>query len=983
MLKLKFLFVSGLVFSLMATSEALGQVNTQATPDSTIAVQDAVAQDSVTQEIGNQLSYDIGYDQRTKRNIIGAATIVEGNQLRRMVPVSADVLLQGQVAGMRVTGISGAPGAGALTTIRGISSLYAGTTPLYIVDGIPIKADRFTNSLARGADNNPIADINPEDIESIVVLKDAHATAIYGARGANGVIIIKTHAGTSGKTYLDFNGYTGIQDMPKTLSVFNADQYRAFTIEKELSRGQTQGQIADNLGRVLLYGPTQYGDVERYNNNTNWQDLVTEKALMHNYNLQLKGGDALAKYAFNVGYLKQHGVITDTNYDRFNTRFNLDYKVSRKLSMINMISYTRTDKKLQDEGNNPNTSPLYLATLKLPTLATMQQDLEGSDLSRVDSVDYLSRSNPYAVINGINNENNTNRILGSIVAEYSIQPGLSFRTGVNADYYRLKESRFSPGNGITPVRNIIRSATESNYVDLMFQNETTINYDRKFKDVHALSAVLGGAYQLTERTTQYAIAINAASDEFTSISTGSTQNIDSIASSSPDWKLGSFFGSAHYAYRDKYMLGINLRADGSSRFGANNRWGYFPSVAAAWRISSEPFLQNGGALSELKIRTSFGVTGNQEIGNYSSQTSMGSANYFNLPGIRVAALGDANLKWETTTQFDAGIDVGFLNGRIGFTADFYNKTTKDLLNYIQLPSVSGFRSYLTNNGTVRNRGFEFGAQGQILTGAFGWNTNFTVAYNQNEILELPNNEAKIFNYGEFQGIARVGDPIGAFYGYKAIGVYASTAEVNVKNGADNTNPFQGGDIIFQDVNLDGVIDEADKKVIGNSSPDLFGGFANTFTYKAFDLMVFMDYTFGNQVYNAQRARLEAMSGYDNQATTVNDRWQNPGDITDMPRLLHGDAVGNTRFSSRWVEDASYIRFKSISLGYNVPQSISNRLRFLNNGKIYFTAQNLHTFTKYKGYDPEIASITNQVMYGVDYGNVPQPKSFILGVRLAL
>jgi TonB-dependent starch-binding outer membrane protein SusC len=362
---------------------------------------------------------------------------------------------------------------------------------------------------------------------------------------------------------------------------------------------------------------------------------------------------------------------------------------------------------------------------------------------------------------------------------------------------------------------------------------------------------------------------------------------------------------------------------------------------------------------------------------------MGSANYFNLPGIRVSTLGDPNLKWETTTQFDAGVDVGLLHDRLSFTADYYIKTTRDLLNYIQLPGTTGFRTYLTNNGTVRNTGLEFGAQGQVLTGAFGWHTSFTLAYNQNELLQLPGNEARIYNYGEFQGIARVGDPIGAFYGYKALGVYSSTEEVKVKNGAANTHPFQGGDIIFQDVNLDGIIDEADKKVIGNSVPDVFGGFSNTFSYKAFDLRVFMDYTFGNQVYNAQRARLEAMSGYDNQATTVNSRWRNPGDQTDMPRLLHGDAVGNTRFSSRWVEDAAYIRFKTITLSYNVPAAISEKLRFLNNGKIYATAQNLHTFTRYKGYDPEVASITNQVMYGVDYGNVPQLRSFIVGLRLAL
>jgi TonB-linked SusC/RagA family outer membrane protein len=952
------------------------QVQAQAAADSTAVFADSTD----TQEIQIPgAAYHLHYINRPKKDMLGAVNQLTDRQIQEMATVAVDGLLQGKVAGLRATGYSGAPGSGALIRIRGNTTLNAGTTPLYIVDGIPVAAVRHQNTLTKSADINPIADLNPEDIESITILKDAHATALYGARGANGVIIIKTAGGTSGKTYLDFTGYTGIQDMPRQLSVLQADDYRSFILTKEKSRGLTDEQVRSNL-YPAFYNDTAHPDYERFNNNTNWQDVVGEKGMVNNANLKLKGGDALAKYVFHVGYMKQNGVITDTKFERFNTRFNLDYKVSRKLRFYNSISYTRSDRKMQDEGNSVNTNPLLLATLKAPLLATHRQDPEGNNLSRIDSVDFANRSNPVALTTRVNSLNNTNHILGNIYAAYDFMPGLTGKISLSADYFRLRESKFSPSVGITQVRNVLRYAAENNNVDLLGQNENTLTYTKTFQDKHAITALAGTALVYLDRQFKSARSINSPSDEFSSITSGSAANIDSAGSSASNYVLASYFTSLHYGYADKYLLGFNVRADGSTRFGENNRWAYFPSLAAAWRLSSEPFLAGSRVLSDLKLRTSYGRSGNHEIGNYASKSIIMAANAFNFPGVRLAILGDPDLKWETTTQFDLGLDAAFGANRLSFSADVYVKNTRDLLNIIYMPGVTGFDHYLTNSGSVRNRGLEFSTEARILTGAFAWTTNFNIAYNQNEVTALPNGDRIISDYGSFQSITQTGNAIGNFYGYKALGVYASDADVKVTNASGA--PFKGGDIIFQDVNFDGVIDEGDKKVIGNSAPDVFGGFSNTFAFRNFDLNVFMDFSYGNQVFNAQRARLEAMSGYDNQSTAINARWQQPGDRTAMPRMLHGDAVGNSRFSSRWMEDASYTRLKTITLGYTLPDG-SAKLKFFNGARIYATAQNLLTLTGYKGYDPEVANISLGNMYGVDYGSVPQLRSFIIGVRLAL
>lgn len=926
---------------------------------------------------------DIGYLPKIKKDITGAASFVKERSIKDLAPASVDALLQGQAAGVRIVNTSGAPGAGALTFIRGVATLNAGTLPLYIIDGVPVKNYRFNNSLARNADNNPLADINPMDIASITILKDAEATAIYGMRGANGVIVINTLGGTAGKTYLDFTGYSGVMVAPDPVPVYNADQYRSYIIEKEQARGFTQQQINNGIGRYLLLS-TPANQVERYNNNTNWQDEILKTGFLNNYHLNLRGGDAIAKYSLAVGYTNQSGVIKETNFNRFTTRFNLDYKVGRKLSFLNTLVYSRTERTLKDAGDAYNTNPLFLAGLKSPTLTAFQQNLAGEDMRDLDSADYAGRNNLYSVINRMTNKNNTNRITGKIVGQYTFSPSLKLRIGIAADYFRLDETRFRPSAGFLPDAYIIRSSSEGKSTELMTINENTLNYFKTSNSgKQVIAATIGSAFQNTVQDSKFATSINSTSDEFSSINTSDPLNIDSIGSVAPAWKLLSFFATAHYTYDKKYIFSANFRADGSSRFAPGHRWGYFSSVSAAWRISNESFLQNSKIINDLKIRMNYGVTGNQEVGYYNAYNAFVSTPYSNYSSLRFGILGNPDFTWEETKQFNVGIDAEFLTGRLGVTLDFYNRKTSNLYHVIKVASISGFDNYAVSEGAVKNQGVELSLSGKIVNGkSFGWQTDLNAAYNKNSILSVPDKFNAVSDYGSYSSIFQTGNSVGAFYGYNALGVYARTTDVNVKNGVNNTNPFAGGDIRFEDVNKDGVIDEKDKKVIGNVNPDFFGGFSNRFSYKNFSLNIFIDFAFGNEVHNAQRASIESMSTYDNQSTSVDEHWRAEGDITNMPRLLHGDAVGNTRFSSRWIEDGSYVRFKAVTLDYNLPLTSYLKGAF-KTARVFISAQNLYTFSNYKGYGPEAGSITNPVMYGVDYASLPQLKTFLLGVKLGL
>jgi TonB-dependent starch-binding outer membrane protein SusC len=967
-------------FLLFALASATGKLSAQATKP---VILDSFINVQPVEVISN------GYMTIERKNVTSAISTVNENRIKEMAGASINSLLQGQAAGVRVTNTSGQPGSGALVNIRGAATINGGTDPLYIVDGIPVKVSRF-RSLGGNIDNDPLTGINPQDIESITILKDAQGTALYGMRGANGVIIIKTYGGTAGKTYLDFSMNMGIMQAPDHYPVFDANQYKNYILEKEKARGLTDAQIASGVGRYLLISTPQ-DQVERYNNNTDWQDEVYKNGMYSDYHLTLRGGDAIAKYSLNVGYTKIKGVIKETDLERFGARFNLDYKVGKKLSFLNTIGYTRTDRNLAEEGNSYNTNPIVLSTLKNPMLTPFQQTNEGLNLRQLDSADFGGRNNLYGAVHGLTNKTTVNRIMGRITAQYTFSPSLNLRIAGAGDYYRLDETRFRPAEGFAPEEEAIRSSSVAKSYELMVLNENTLNFTKNLNSGrHIIDATIGTAYQNTAQDTRAGVYINAQSDLFSGISSGGNtggsnpatdRNIDSIGSVSPQWKLLSFFATAQYQLKGKYIFGANFRADGSSRFAKDNRWGYFPSVSAAWRIiSKESIAREKKILSDIKLRASFGISGNQEVGYYNAFNALVPSPYNRVSAIRIGVLGNPDFQWEDTKQYNLGLDAELLNGHLGFNLDAYVRETNHLYNTIQLPSLSGFTSYAVSEGSVRNKGIELTLYSKVGNNNFAWQTQLTAAYNKNEILSLPEKLIPVFTYSNYEGVLRKGESIGSFYGYNALGVYSRTSQVNTAWQNVGYAPFQGGDIIFESINGDALLNDGDKMILGNTNPDFFGGFTNIFSFKGFDLTVFMDFASGQKVFNAHRALLESMSNYDNQSPTTLNRWRNEGDVSTMPRLLHGDAVGNTRFSSRWMEDASYARFKAVTLGYNFPLRGILKGTF-KNARVSITGQNLYTFTDYEGNSPDVANVNNPFLYGVDNGNTPPLRTFLVGVKL--
>lgn len=941
----------------------------------------------------------VGYGEQSRRDLTGAIASVSGKDLEDVPLTSVDAMIQGRAAGVQVTTASGAPGAGIQVKIRGNTSINAGNDPLYVIDGVPVRNQAFGEGIT-GPDGspNPMADINPADIASIEILKDASAAAIYGARAANGVVLITTKRGSRGGTKFNLSAYTGLQEAPKQIPLLDGDQVKTFLLEAVTNAGGT----LDNE-QALMDDPTRE-DFELYNNNTNWQDGVLRRALIQNYNLSMQGGEAKTRYAFSLGYLGQEGVIIESQYRRFTSRFNLDYDVSKKIRIGNSLSFTR------GAGNRQYNKDAYETALqKLPYFPLYMQDSLGNDMPGV----YFTgdwRGNPLPMARTLKNDTYTNRFIGNIFAEWDILPNLTFRTSFGTDYSGFREKTFRPK---TAIINGFREASEQFTEDMTWLNENILTFNKIFNDKHAVNALVGYTQQESKWDRLRAAGRNAPSDLVTTLN--ASAQIDNASSSISRWGISSILSRASYIYNDKYSIAASIRRDGSSRFGRNNRYAVFPSVSAYWRVSAEPFLANVTAINDLKFRASWGQTGNQNIGDFLSRARFGVVGqYSGVAAIAPLNFEVADLSWETTTQTDIGVDFSILDNRITVIADYYIKNTSDLLVELQLPTTSGFTTSLQNIGSTQNKGVELNIAANLLTGnGLTWDANFNISHNNNMVTKLPAGKDIIQFSWIYSGIAREGEQLGTFYGWNALGVFSRDEDTYLAQigTGDNGKPlydfvgnvpgsepaldgtgnpmvlrnlssggvaFKGGDMIFEDVNKDGVINNDDQKIIGRAQPKLFGGLTNNFAYKGFDLNVFFQFQTGNDVVNAARRGLENMTDHTNQSIAVSRRWRKQGDVTDIPRAVYRDDIGNARFSTRWIEDGSYLRFKTITLGYNLPQSLMEGT-MINSARVYATTQNLFTFTNYKGVDPEFTG--GVIVGGIDWSTFPQPRILTFGVNI--
>ncbi|WP_266368869.1 SusC/RagA family TonB-linked outer membrane protein [Tellurirhabdus rosea] len=923
----------------------------------------------------------VGYGTAQQRDLTSSITSLKSRDLQNQPVTSPDALLQGKAAGVQVVQNSGSPAGEIFIRIRGTASLLGETRPLFVVDGVPLNNFGGTVLDAGGQRTSALADLNPNDIESIDILKDAAAAAIYGARGSNGVVLITTKRGKSGKARFSFDAYTGVQNVTKRLDLLNGDQFVEILRESLVNRGRNP----------LTEFP--FSDVKPTGLNTDWQDQIFRTAPISNYNFSVAGGNERTSSFVSLGYFRQQGTIIGQDYNRFNLRINLDYQATDRLKFgtSTLLSIARTNRVAND----------YSGFSILANALTRNPNLPVRNADGTYPTDPLLNENPVMLASDVLFQSTQKRVISNLYAEYQILKNLTFRSTFGIDNLDDRQERFVPSYVLS--RNGRAEALAVDSDQFTWLSDNTLTYRQQF-GAHTVTVLGGVGLQKSQNNFLQAGGQTAGSNIIKTIAIADPYTpIHSLS----EWALLSYFGRASYNYKDKYLADASFRVDGSSRFGANKRYGAFPALSVGWRISEEPFLQNNPLINDLKLRVGYGVTGNQEGlgGDYPALALYGTGrNYDGNPGIGQSNIPNPELGWESTAAANAGLDISLLNSRVSLTAEAYLKRTKDLIFQRQLPWTSGFESIGNANiGTMENRGLEFTLNTRNLTGALKWTTNFNISFNRNRITYLPDNGALgsdfIFKLPDAYGVEgpytvyRVGQSVGNFYGYRYLGVYSTNEDI--PRIQDPTNAVtdlyergvRAGEAAFLDVNNDGFFSrQFDRVIIGNALPRHIGGLTNTFSYKGLELSVVMNWSYGNQIYNMTRAVLTGMIEDLNQSTDVLRRWQKPGDVTDVPKPLYGSSAisgaAPTDVSDRYLEDGSFLRFRNITLGYTFPTALLQRIR-LSNARLYVSGQNLITLTNYSGFDPESQNTGGGRIpsLGVDYLTQPQARVVTVGLNL--
>ena len=867
----------------------------------------------------------VGYGSQQKRDITGSVAMVDEEAFDDRPNTQVGALIQGKAAGVQVVSGSGKPSSGFSIRIRGTNSINASSEPLYVVDGVPTTDTRS---------------LNPSDIESISILKDASSAAIYGAQGANGVVIITTKKGSTGKPRLSLDAYMGVSQVWNTLPVLNSEQYRDLMTE---------------LGKNT--------DWSRYTENTDWQNVIFEDGLSSNYQLAMSGRNEGTSYYISGGYTMQEGAVRSSEMERYNFKINFSQEITEWLELGTNLAYTRYSDVDVTDNTSVNSGGVLLGVLSTPP----NIGIYNSD-GTFTSNPFQDWENPVASTDGSQREYVNQRLLGNVYAQLQLFDDFTFKTNFGTDYsnakydYFLDPFRTSYGRAMNGIGRYNTNLT--NYY--IFDN--TLNYTTRVGD-HNIEALVGSVYQKFRWENSSLERRNFASDEVTTPNAGS--ELIAGTADKAEKANASFLARLNYNYDETYLLTANFRADGSSNFGPQERWGYFPSFSAGWRISNT-FFEDNRTVSELKIRAGWGIVGNDQVGNYAYFGRVGSGGNYPIggivmPGTYPASIENEGLKWEESEQLNVGLDVSFLRNRINFTADAYVKNTTDLLLNAPLPRSTGFDSAIQNVGHLRNKGLEFQVTSYNTTGEFEWQSDLNLSFNQNEVIDIVGQEifaGGVAGRGEVS-LVREGEPLGSFYGYIWGGVDPDTGMAYYIN--------REGESTFEPT-------AEDRTIIGNANPDFLYGFTNTLSYKNFGLSVFLQGSQGNDIFNATRIETEAMIDSKNQSVVVLDRWRTPGDVTDIPRAIAGN-TDNSRLSTRFVEDGSYLRLKALTFSYDLPETLTENLN-LEKLKLYATGENLFTITDYSGFDPEVNAFgASNTARGVDYGTYPQTRNLIVGLNV--
>ncbi|WP_217643821.1 SusC/RagA family TonB-linked outer membrane protein [Pedobacter rhizosphaerae] len=908
--------------------------------------------------------------------------------------------VQGRAAGVKSTRRSGTPGIGADVLIRGFNSLYGTNQPLYVVDGMIYDANSYGVSLTKGHINNPLQFIDVKDIENISILKDAVGAAVYGVRGANGVVMITTNRAHDLATNIDFAVNSGVNLRPKNLPVMNAADHRLYLSDILKSQGLSNTAIAAKP--YMNESPTN-PDYFKYHNETDWQDQVLRTSFDQNYFLKVTGGDNIAKYALSAAYSRDKGVIDSTDLLKYSTRFNSDLNLTKKLQGTTSLSFTYTEQRLKDQGIAPATNPLFLALVKSPFMARNEIDAFGAVSPNLADYDTLQVSNPRALIEKGQNFKKAYRFFGNINFDFTFNKNFKLSNLTGLTYDKSQETLFVPRKGVTndTLSNYVGDSRLGTQVSRFFSffNDFRLTFDKSIGKHSKIHAIAGFRYSQSESEQDFALGYNSATDELISIG-NSNAAFRTFGGDIGKWRTLNNYLSANYSYADKYLVNFSMAVDGSSRFGYKegqgfmnfddglringNRFAVLPAIGAAWVISSEPFMRNLNRVDLLKLRMSYGLVGNDDVGNYTARKYYISQNLFGMRGVITGNYANPNLQWETVRKFNLGIDGSFFSERLSISVDYWRNSTKDMLTYQLVNSVGGTASYLNNNGGMNTQGGDLALNGRILNKKFKWDAGLTIGTSTNKVSNLPGGNSVITSFAGGTYITSEGKSANQFYGLRTNGVYTTNAEaaeagLSIRNSQGALVPFTGGDVRFIDTNGDKIIDDNDRTVIGNPNSYFFGSMNNTFTYKNWSMDALITFVGGNDIYNYTRAQLESGSTYYNQTQNINNRWKGEGQVTDVPKATYGDPMGNAKFSDRWIEDGSYLRLRTVTVTYNVPL----KLKSIKYAKVYATGNNLLTITNYLGYDPEFSSSGSLFTQGVDTTLEPQFRSFQLGVRVGL
>lgn len=897
----------------------------------------------------------VGYGTQNKRDVTGSIARVTAEDLKDKPLTTVESALQGKAPGVFINSSSGKLGQALQIRVRGISSISASNQPLFVIDGVPI----VTEALGTYTEaDNPLAAISPDDIESMEVLKDAASAAIYGARGSNGVVLITTKKGKQGRTNIDFGYYAGFSDPTKKGDFLNADQYRQLLDASFKYNNYDDGDYANAAEMWKDYIGT---DDWNSNNNTSWVNEAFRKGHTQQYGLNINGGDAKTRFMLSGNYNNNDGIIINNRYVRTGGRLSIDHTVSKILEVGGALNISKVD-NYRIPTDNAFSNPLQLNALPpIQPVRDASGELNSSTVYYNSLIDYSNGKNL----------STTYRTFANAYASLKITPDLVFRSEYGFDFNNLEEEQFL-GSKTQDGGSTGGSSTDYMAKSINFNTNNTLNYTKILNEKHNLNVLAGFAFQDTKFRFSSVTGTTLPSDSFTKIASAAI--ISAGESSETRHTFVSYLARINYKYEDKYLLSASIRTDGSSRFGVNNRYGTFPAVSAGWIINQEEFLKSSSWLSLLKLRGSYGLTGNAEIGDFASRNLYRGVNYAGVGGTRPSQLGDPNLSWENTSNYNVGLDFGFFSDRISGTVEYYKKKTTDLLLNAPIAATNGFSFITQNIGDMQNRGFEFSLNTRNFVGEFKWSTSFNISLNRNKVLRLVDDQP-IYPGGRFLGRIAVGEPLGYFYGKAYAGVDQANGDALYYIDESRTTTTNDSGL-------------AQNQKLGDPNPKFFGGFGNHFSLKNFDLDIQAQFVSGNDIYNMAGVFQSANGDYfDNQTIDQLNYWTPTNRNTPIPQPRFGEGNG-TAPSSRWIQDGSYLRIKSVVFSYNVPKAFINKYK-LQNLKIFASALNLFTITGYKGYDPEVNTPSggslqsDNIQLGHDFYTPPQARTITFGVNIGL